>query len=163
MIFLSEDISKNTASELSAMLLFYDAENDVDDITIYINTNGGDSHALANIYDVMQMIKSPIKTVCIGKAYSAGSFILAAGTKGKRFITKNASVMIHGIQFTIPGASQKDSEIYFNWLNDLNKMILGILAKHTGQTLEKIVEDCKKDNYLDAQQTIEYGIADEII
>jgi|ERR1700722_679308 len=164
MIFISEDITKDTASSLSGMLLYYDSENDVDDISIYINTNGGDTHALSNIYDVMQMIKSPIKTICIGKAYSAGAVVLAAGTKGKRFITKNASVMTHGIQFAFPSSpDQRDSEIYFKYLKDHNDMILTILAKHTGQTIEKILEDCKKDNYFDAKQALEYGIVDEII
>jgi ATP-dependent Clp protease protease subunit len=165
-IFISEDITKDTASSLSGMLLYYDSENDAEDISIYINTNGGDSHALSNIYDVMQMIKSPIKTVCIGKAYSAGALILAAGTKGKRFITKNAAVMVHGIQFTFPNgpvSDQRDSEIYFKYIKDHNHMILNILAKHTGQTIEKILEDCKKDNYFDAKQALEYGIVDEII
>jgi len=165
-VFLSEDVTKDVASELSALLLHYDAENDTDDISIYINTNGGDADALANIYDVMQMIKSPVKTICIGKAYSAGALLLAAGAKGKRLIAKNACVMIHGLQCLFPDtplAHQKDTEIYFDWLQKHNRMILGILAKHTGKSIEKIEADCKIDNYLDAKQALDYGIVDAII
>src|SRR5271170_417373 len=76
-IFLSEDITKEAASSLSAMLLHFDNENDEEDISIYINTNGGDASALSNIYDIMQLVKAPIKTICVGKAYSAGAFMLA--------------------------------------------------------------------------------------
>ena len=162
-IFVSELITKSLASSLSALLLFYDAENDTDDINLYINTNGGDVDALTNIYDVMQMIKSPIKTVCIGKAYSAGSVILAAGTKGKRFMTKNASVVIHGLQSNSAQTDQKEAEIYFKYLKGHHNMVLDILAKHTGQPIEKIVEDCKKDTYFDATQALEYGIIDKIV
>lgn len=165
-IFISEDISKSLASSLSGLLFYYDNQNDREDISIYINTNGGDSSALSNIYDVMQMIKSPIKTVCIGKAYSAGAFILAAGTKGKRFITKNASVMIHGVQCAFPESplsDPKDSEIYFNFIKEHNFMILSALARHTGQSINKILEDCKKDNYLDSNDALKYGIVDKII
>lgn len=165
-IFLSEDVTKDSASSLSAMLLYYDNVNDEEDINIYINTNGGDASALSNIYDIMQLIKSPIKTICIGKAYSAGAFILAAGTKGKRFITKNASVMVHGIQCEFPNHGAEDrkgSQIYFDYLVNLNKVVLQTLATHTGKTYEEILEDCKKDNYMDAEQALAYGIIDKII
>lgn len=163
-IFISEDITKSLAASLSAMLLYFDSISE-DDITLYLNTNGGDIEALANIYDIMQLIKSPIKTVCIGKAYSAGACILAAGSKGKRFITKNAFVMIHGIQCVFPGIyeDQKGSEIYYSHLKNMNKSIMETLAKHTGKTLTKVSEDCKKDNYFDAKDALKYGIVDHII
>lgn len=163
-IFLSEIVSKDVASTLSALLFYYDNESH-DDISIYINTNGGDSDALSNIYDVMQMIKSPIRTICIGKAYSAGAFILAAGAKGKRFITKNADVMIHGVQFEFPGpyTDQCGSKIYFDMVRASNKKVLETLAKHTGKTYKEIEEDCKKDLFLDAKQAKAYGIVDTII
>jgi len=165
-IFLSEDVTKDSASSLSAMLLHYDNENDEEDINIYINTNGGDAFALSNIYDIMQLIRSPINTICIGKAYSAGACILAAGTKGKRFITKNASVMVHGIQCEFPGhgsEDQKGSQIYFDYLVNLNKAVLQTLATHTGKAYEQILQDCRKDNYMDAKEAIAYGIVDKII
>jgi ATP-dependent Clp protease protease subunit len=164
-IFISEDITKDVASVLSALLMHYDHDNE-EDISIYINTDGGDANALSNIYDVMQMIKSPIKTICIGKAYSAGAFMLAAGTKGKRFMTKNSSVMIHGMQCTFPGErndNNRSSEIYFKFLQKFNKSILEMLANHTGKTYEQIFEDCKKDKYLSAKDALEYGIIDHIM
>lgn len=165
-IFISEEITKNTASALSALLFYYDYQNNKSDITIFINTVGGDSSALSNIYDAMHMIKSPIKTICIGKAYSAGAFILAAGTKGKRYITKNSFVMIHGLQCEFPGVfneDQKNSQIYYDFLNSLNKNILKILAKHTGKTFKQISEDCKQDVYFDAKEAIKYGLVDHIL
>lgn len=162
-IFISEDITKELSSSLSAMLLYYDDMDENEDINIYINTSGGDGDALINIYDVMQLINAPIKTICIGKAYSAGAFILAAGTKGKRFATKHSSVMIHGLQCNVPPSNQKSSEIYVNYLKNYNNTIVGLLAKHTGKNVKQVLEDCKKDNFLDAAQALAYGIVDEII
>ena len=165
MIFISEDITKDVASSLSALLFHYDNENDEEEISIYINTNGGDAYAQANIYDIMQLIKSPIRTICIGKAYSAGAFILAAGTKGKRFITKNSSVMIHGLQCEFPRAheDQRNSQIYFDFLKNLDKIVFAQLAKDTGKTYDQVYEDCKKDKYMTAEETLEYGIVDHIL
>jgi ATP-dependent Clp protease, protease subunit len=164
-IFLTEEITIETASTLSALLLYYDGESEVEDITIYINTNGGDGSALANIYDIMQIINAPIKTICIGKAYSAGAFLLAAGMKGKRFITKNSTVMIHGMQceFPVQNNDQINSKIYYEFLSSFDKNILRILAKHTGKSYKQIYDDCKIDRFLNAQETVEYGICDGII
>lgn len=163
-IFLSEDITNKTASELSALLLYYDSQNN-NDICIYINTNGGDVNALCNIYDIMKMIKSPIKTICIGKAYSAGTFILSAGTKGKRFITKNATVMIHGLQCDFPGSydNYNNSQIYFNFLKNINKTILEILAHNVGKTYEEIDKVCRNDKYMNANEALAFGIVDKIV
>jgi ATP-dependent Clp protease, protease subunit len=163
MILLSEDITKDTASSISALLLYYDQENEVDDISIYINTNGGDSGALTNIYDVMQLINAPIKTICVGKAYSAGAFILAAGTKGKRYMSKHASCMIHGMQCNVIGDNLHKSELYVQFLKDNNNAIMQILAKHTGKSLDTIVADCKQDKFMDSLETRAYGIVDHII
>lgn len=164
-IFVSEDITKDTASSLSALLLHYDNENEEEDINLYINTNGGDASALSNIYDIMQLIKAPIRTICMGKAYSAGSVMLAAGTKGKRFMSKNACVMIHGLQcaFPIEHGDPHDSKIYYEFLNNLNKTVMETLAFHTGKTYEQVSEDCKKDTFMDAEECLEYGIVDYIL
>jgi ATP-dependent Clp protease protease subunit len=164
-VFVSEDITKDLSSSLSAMLLYYDNQNDSDDINIYINTNGGDALALSNVSDVMKMIKSPIKTICIGKAYSAGAFILAAGTKGKRYMTKNSSVMCHALQalFPIEQEDQLNSRIYLEFLKQLNDMILGSFAANVGKTLTQVKQDCAKDLYLDARQAKNYGLIDHII
>lgn len=163
-IFFSEDVTKKSANELSSLLLHYDHINN-EEITIYINTSGGDLYAITNIYDVMQIIKSPIRTVVIGRAYSAGSILLATGSKGRRCAFKNSLVMIHGIQFKFPllGENIKRSEDYINFIDDKNNELLKILAKHSGKTFEKIVEDCMRDVYLTSQEALEYGLIDVIL
>lgn len=164
-IFVSENITKTTAAELSALLLYYDNESHDDMITIYIHSNGGDASGLSCIYDVMQMVKAPIQTICIGKCYSAGAVILAAGSKGERYILKSSKVMIHGIQcmFPLPGSDFTSSKSYYQFLKDNNDNIMKMLAHHTGHTLEKLKEDCKQDVWLDAKQALEYGIVDHIL
>lgn len=162
-IFINEEITKDLASAVSGFLIAYDKQSSKEDIFMYINTIGGDSAALMNIYDVMQMIKAPIKTICVGKAYSAGAFILAAGTKGKRLITKNAKVMIHSAQFAFPLFSKEESEDYFNFVEESNQAVLEILVRHSNQTLAKVIKDCERDLYLDAKEALKYGIVDRII
>jgi ATP-dependent Clp protease protease subunit len=164
-IFLSEDFTKEMSTAMSAMLLYYDNQNSEEDITIYINSHGGDVSALTNIYDVIQMIKSPVKTVCIGKAYSAGALLLCAGAKGKRYAFKHAKIMIHGIQCAFPifGYDVSNSKNYYSFLEESNKNIMKILSTHTGHTLEKVKSDCELDVWLDAKQAQEYGIIDHIL
>jgi ATP-dependent Clp protease protease subunit len=165
-IFLNEDFSKETSAALTALLLYYDHENPEEEISIYINSNGGDASALTNIYDVIQMIKAPVQTICIGRAYSAGAFLLVSGTKGHRYMFKNAEVMIHGVQclFPIPGEEHPDnSKSYLNFLTTNNNAIMKILSKHTGHSLEKVTKDCSKDHYLNAKEALEYGIIDHIV
>lgn len=164
-IFLSEDVTKKSAAELSALLLYYDNEDHESPISLYIHSNGGDAAGLANIYDVMQMIQSPIKTICVGKCYSAGAVILAAGSKGERYMLKSAKVMIHGIQFgfPLPGQDIITSKTYLDFVKENNDSIMKMLAKHTGHSLEKVKQDCTRDVWLDAKQALEYGIVDHII
>lgn len=162
-LFLKEDITKDTAAELSALLIYYDAESKSDPIALYINSNGGDVDALMNIYDVMQMVSAPIKTICIGKAYSAAAVILAAGDS--RLALKNSKVMIHGVQLMFPliGEDHENSKNYLNFVNKLNNNMLNIIAKHTGQRLDKVKEDCKQDTYLSAKEALNYGLIDKIV
>lgn len=166
-IFLSEDFTKEVSSAMAALLLHYDHEDSEEDITIYINSNGGDASALTCIYDVIQLIQAPVKTVCIGKCYSAGAYLLAAGTKGKRYIMPNSEVMIHRIQCAFPMVNQTqiDQESYLKFLNHMNDNIMKMLSKHTGQTLTKIKADFDQTRhiFLDAKETIKYGIADHIL
>lgn len=165
-IFLNEVFMKETAAALSAWLLHYDHEDSEKEITIYINSPGGDAAALSNIYDVMQMISAPVKTVCLGKAYSAGAFLLAAGAKGKRYILPHGEVMIHGIQCAFPiitDNSPIDAKNYLNFLNLTNDNIMKMLAKHSGHLLDKVKEDCKKDVWLSAKEAIAYGVVDHIL
>lgn len=165
MIFLSEDVTKESAAELSALLLYYDNEDNDQPISLYINSDGGDANGLANIYDVMQIINAPIKTICLGKAYSAAAILLAAGTPGERYAFKNSEVMIHGIQcaFPILGHDQIDSKKYLEYLQKHNDSIMAILAHHTGYTLSKVKEDCTQDVWMSAKQALDYGIIDHII
>ena len=164
-LFVSEVITDKMAADLSAMLLYLDNQNHMDPIQIYLNSDGGAATGLANIYDVMQMITSPIHTVCIGKCYSAAAVLLASGTKGERYAFKNSNIMIHGIQagFPIPGHDMTSSRNYFQFLEENNDSIMKILAHHTGHSLEKVKEDCKQDLWLNAKQALEYGIIDQIL
>lgn len=163
-IFFSEDVTKRSGYDLAAWLLYYDNCSE-QPITLYINSNGGDISGLVSIYDVMQMVKSPIKTVCLGQCYSAAAIMLASGTKGERYALKNSKIMIHGIQctFPLPGSDIINSKNYYNFLEENNDSIIKILAKHTNKSIEKIKQDCLGDVWMDAVQALEYGIIDHII
>lgn len=166
MIFLNEPFTQEVASALSSLLIYYDTIDPMADISLYINSDGGEESALVQIYDVIKMLSAPVRTICIGKAYSAGAFLLAAGTKGKRYIFPHAKVMIHGVQFSFPIPGEGDptnSQNYFNFVKSRNEIILKLLAADTGQPLEKIKEDTKRDVYLTAEEAIKYGIADCLI
>jgi ATP-dependent Clp protease, protease subunit len=164
-IFISEGISDKLGAELSAMLLYFDNEDHEEDINIYIHTDGGATTGMANIYDVMQMVRAPIKTILLGKAYSAGSWILAAGNKGKRYALRSSKVMIHGTQFLfpIPGFDFTNSKNYLEFTDAENDAMLKVLAKHTGQTFEKVKRDCQTEYWMDAKAAQEYGIIDHIL
>ena len=165
-IFLAEDLTKEIGSTIIAMLLYFDAENSQEDITILINCNGGDAAALMSIYDVMQMISAPVKTICLGKCYSAAAVLLATGTKEKRFALKHSQVMIHGLQCTFPLIGETDqigSENYFKFLNKSNMDVMRLLSKHTGKDLKEVERDCTRDFYLTPESAIKYGIIDKII
>jgi len=164
-IFFAEDVSDKAAAELSALLLYYDNQDHETPIHLYIHSNGGAISGLSNIYDVMQMIHAPIKTILLGKCYSAGAVILAAGTKGERYALKSSNVMIHGVQFTfpIPGDDIKTSKNYLEYVDDINDLLLKILSKHTGQPLDILKADCAREFWMDAKAAQEYGIIDHII
>lgn len=163
-IFLSENVTKQSAADLSALLLYYDNLSQ-DDISIYLHCNGGDAAGLANIYDVMQMVKSPIKTICIGKCYSAAAVILAAGTSGERYAFKHSKIMIHGIQagFPIPGHDMTNSKSYYEFLKDNNDSIMKILSQHTGHPLDEIKQACTRDVWMSAQEAKNYNIVDHVL
>lgn len=164
-MFVSEGIADPMAAEISALLFYFDRQDAEEPVELYIHTNGGSSSALINIYDVMQMISVPVKTVCIGKAFSAGAVLLAAGTKGERYAFKNSKIMIHGIQtvFPMPGQSVIDNKNLLDFIAMENEKILKILATHTGQPLEKVREDCKRDVWMSPEEALDYGIIDHIV
>ncbi|WAA09899.1 ATP-dependent Clp endopeptidase proteolytic subunit ClpP [Fervidibacillus albus] len=161
-IMLGGPIDDNVANSIVAQLLFLDAENPEKDISLYINSPGGSITAGMAIYDTMQFVKADVQTISIGMAASMGAFLLAAGTKGKRYALPNAEVMIHQ---PLGGAQGQATEIEIAakrilFLRDkLNK----ILAERTGQPLEVIQRDTDRDNFMTAEQAKEYGLIDHII
>jgi len=164
-IFLKENITKELAADMTALLLYYDSFSTEDPISIYIHCNGGDADGFVQIYDVLQMMQSPISTICVGKAYSAGAVLLASGTKGMRYAFKNSRMMIHGLQgyFPIPGQDQVNSKNYMNFIKANNSNIMKILSKHTGRPLKDIKTDCSRDLFLTPSQACNYGLIDKVI
>lgn len=164
-IFLSEDITDEVAAELSAMLLYYDHMDSNELIHLYLHSNGGAISGLTAIYDVIQMLEAPVRTILTGKCYSAGAFILASGTKGERYALRNSTIMIHGVQFTfpVPGEDIVNSKNYLEFVEDTNDLLMKILSKHTGQPLEKLKEDCAREYWMNAQEAQRYGIIDHVI
>lgn len=164
-IFLSENVTDKLGADLSALMLYYDNLDHDAPINLYIHTNGGANTGLSNIYDVMQMIHAPVKTILLGKCYSAGAWILASGTKGMRYALRSSKVMIHGTQFVfpIPGHDFTNSKNYYEFVDAENDAMLKVMAKHTGQTFEKVKEDCQTEKWMDAQEALKYGIIDHII
>lgn len=166
-IFMGDSFTKEISSSMAALLLHYDNEDSNADITIYINSNGGDAAALTCIYDVIQMISAPVKTVCIGKCYSAGAVLLCAGTKGKRYIMPHAEVMIHRVQCVFPqlNKTQIDHQSYLDFLDHINNNVMKMIAKHTGQKIDKVKDDFSstRNIFLDAQEAVDYGLVDHIL
>ncbi len=162
-IFLSRPIDDDVASLLMAQLLFLEAENPERDIAIYINSPGGSTTAGLAIYDTMQHIRPDVSTYCVGQAASMAALLLAAGTKGKRFILPNSRVLIHQPSMRGLDGQQTDIQIHALDLLDLRGRLDKILAKHTGQTTERVHEDTERDNILSAAEAIEYGLVDEIM
>jgi ATP-dependent Clp protease protease subunit len=163
-LFMSEDVTDVMASQLSAMLLYFDSQDHDTPIEMYLNSPGGDVSGLFHIYDVMQMIKAPIRTICAGCCYSAAAVILSAGTKGQRCAFPNSKVMIHGIQCAFPVLGDiARSKNYHDFLQENNDSIMRVLAHHTGQPLDRIKKDCREDIWMSAEQALEYGIVDQII
>lgn len=164
-IVLAEDVTKEVASTLCSLLIYYNGISNTEEIKIFIHTSGGDAAALSSIYDIMRMIQAPVSTIGVGKIYSAGAFLLASGTKGRRFMFKNAEVLIHGLQCSfpeVPVSDQIEAQNYYKYLESFNKKILKMLSKHTGQTLAKITADSQRDLYLSAKEAIDYGMIDAI-
>jgi ATP-dependent Clp protease protease subunit len=164
-IFIDEVFTKEMAAVVTGLLFYYDNQSQTEDITLYINSNGGDGDALLQIYDAVKMISAPVSTVCVGKAYSAGAYLLSFGSKGKRKAFKHSLIMIHGVQFKFPllGESVDTNDSFYHFVETANNSILKILVDHTGHSLEKVKEDCKYDTYLNAEQALKYGIIDVII
>ena len=161
-IFLGEEVNDASASIVVAQLLFLEAEDPGKDISLYINSPGGSVTAGMAIYDTMNFIKCDVSTICIGMAASMGAFLLSSGAKGKRMILPNAEVMIHQPSGGAKGQAT-DIQIVADNILKTKKKLNEILAANTGQPLEKIELDTERDNYMTAQEAVEYGLVDTIV
>ena len=161
-IFLGEEVNETTASLVVAQLLFLESEDPGKDIQLYINSPGGMVTAGLAIYDTMQYIKCDVSTICLGLAASMGAFLLAGGTKGKRYALPNAEVMIHQPS---GGAKGQATDIQITAENILktNKRLNEILAANTGKSYEQVAADTERDHYMTAQEALEYGLIDGVI
>ena len=161
-IFLTGQINDNVASLITAQLLFLEAEDPKKEIYLYINSPGGLVTAGLGIYDTMQYIKPEISTLCIGQAASMGSFLLAAGTKGKRFSLPNSRIMVHQPSAGFQGQAT-DIEIHANEVLALKKRLNEIYSKHTGQSTDDIKKALERDNFMTPESAKEFGLIDEVV
>ncbi len=161
-IFLTGQINDNVASLVTAQLLFLEAEDPKKEIYLYINSPGGLVTAGLGIYDTMQYVKPDISTLCIGQAASMGSFLLAAGTKGKRFSLPNSRIMVHQPSAGFQGQAT-DIEIHANEVLSLKKRLNEIYSKHTGKTVDDIKSALERDNFMKADVAKAFGLIDEVV
>ena len=160
-VFLSGQVEDEMANAVVAQLLFLEMDNPDADISLYINSPGGSVTAGMAIYDTMQYIKAPVRTVCVGLAASMGAFLLMAGEKGKRMALPNAEVMIHQPSGGAQGQAT-DVSIRAEWLIRTKKKMNQMMADMTGQSVEKVSTDAKRDYFMSAQEAMNYGIVDQI-
>ena len=160
-VFLSEEVNDTTASLVVAQLLYLEGQDPDKDISFYINSPGGSITAGMAIYDTMQYIKPDVSTICVGMAASMGAFLLTSGAKGKRFALPNSEIMIHQPLGGTKGQAT-DLKIHTEWILRIRDKLNRILSENTGQPLEVIQRDTERDNFMDAQQALEYGLIDKI-
>jgi len=161
-IFLVGPVNDQTANLVVAQLLFLESENPDKDISFYINSPGGSVSAGLAIYDTMQFIKPDVSTLCTGMAASMGAFLLAAGAKGKRFSLPNSRIMIHQPLGGAQGQAS-DIEIQAREILYLREQLNSMMAKHTGKSVDQISKDTDRDNFMSAQDAVEYGLIDKVM
>lgn len=161
-IFLGEQVNDVTASLVIAQMLYLEHEDPEKDIKLYINSPGGSITAGLAIYDTMQYVKCDVSTMCVGLAASMGSFLLAAGTKGKRFSLPNSQIMIHQPLGGIQGQAT-DIKIHTEWLLKMKDNLNKALSENTGQPLKKIKQDVERDYFMSADEAKEYGLVDKVM
>ena len=161
-IFLGEEVNDVTASLVVAELLFLEAEDPGKDIQLYINSPGGSVTAGMAIYDTMQYIKCDVSTICLGMAASMGAFLLAGGTKGKRFALPNSTIMIHQPSGGAQGQAT-EIQIVADHIAKTKRTLNEILAANTGQPLEVVEKDTDRDNYMSAEEALAYGLIDGVV
>lgn len=161
-ILLFNEISDDLACSIVAQLLFLEAQDPEKDITLYINSPGGSVSAGFAIYDTMRSIKCDVSTVCVGSACSMGAFLLAAGTKGKRYALENSEIMLHQV-IGSAGGQASDVIIAANFAKRTKERINRILSENIGRPYDEIVRDTERDNWMFAEDALEYGVIDEIV
>jgi ATP-dependent Clp protease protease subunit len=161
-IFLGDEVDDDIANIVIAQLLFLDSEDPEKDIMLYINSPGGSVTAGLAIYDTMQYLHCDVATLCMGQAASMGSFLLAAGTKGKRYALPHSRVIIHQVLASFEGQAT-DIEIHAREILQTRDRVNELLSKHTGQSVETIRRDTERDNFMTAAQAKEYGLIDEVL
>jgi ATP-dependent Clp protease, protease subunit len=161
-IFIGGPIDDDVANAIIAQMLFLESQDKTKDIKLYVNSPGGSVTAGLAIYDAMQLMKCDVSTICVGMAASMASVLLAAGTKGKRFVLPNAEVMIHQVMGGAEGQAS-DIEISARRILKLKEKMNRILAQHSGQKFEKVTKDSDRDYFMSAEEAVEYGLADKII
>ena len=161
-VFVGEEIDDEMANSVVAQLLVLDAENPEKDIMMYINSPGGVITAGMAIYDTMKHVRADVCTICLGEAASMGAFLLSGGTKGKRMALPSARIMIHQPLGGAEGQAT-DIEIEAKEILRMKKELNTLLSEHTGQPLDKIYKDTERDNYMSAQEAVEYGLIDKVI
>ena len=161
-IMLGTEINDDVANIIVAQLLFLESQDKEKDIKLYINSPGGSVTAGLAIYDTMQLIKPDVSTICVGMAASMGAVLLSGGAKGKRFCLPNSEVMIHQVLGGFQGQAT-DIKIHAERILQTKANLNKILAKHTGQPLKKVEEDTERDNFMEAQAAVKYGLVDKVI
>lgn len=161
-IFVADVVDDHLANIVTAQLLFLESEDAKKDITMYVNSPGGSVTAGLAIYDVMQHIKPDVSTICAGIAASMGAFLLSSGKKGKRFALPNSEVMIHQVMGGTEGQAS-DVEIHAKHILKTKARLNAILAKNTGQSIDRIEKDSDRDNYMSAEEAKKYGLVDEVL
>ena len=161
-IILSEEVNSTTASLIVAQMLYLEAQDPDKDIQFYINSPGGSVTDGMAIYDTMQYVKCDVSTICVGMAASMGAFLLSSGAKGKRLALPNAEIMIHQPSAGTQGQIT-DMAIHLKRLEIIKKRMNKILAENTGKPLEVVTADCERDNFMSADEAMEYGLIDKVI
>ena len=161
-IFLSEEVNDTTASLVVAQLLYLEAQDPDKDIQFYINSPGGSVTAGMAIFDTMRYIKCDVATICVGMAASMGAFLLSAGTKGKRMALPNAEIMIHQPSAGTQGQIT-DMAIHMKRLQTIKERMNTILAENTGKSVEEVTAACERDNFMTAQEALEFGLVDRVL
>ena len=161
-VFLGEEVNSASASLVVAQLLYLEAQDPDKDIQMYINSPGGSITDGMAIYDTMQYIKCDVSTICVGLAASMGAFLLAAGAKGKRIALSNAEIMIHQPSAGTQGQIT-DMAIHLKRLEVVKKRMNRILSENTGKPIEQVTADCERDNFMTAQEAMEYGLIDRVL